>query len=173
MEEDLYLQIIDSCSRLVNMLENGVNVNIVDSNGMTVLTGLIMNPDLAQKHKYILCLLLLEYGANPNTEKGLSPLMIAVIMGDIKIVELLVTYGADVNYEITCKDPHLFIKDGDTALSIAMNTFIGENDQIALFFINSQKIKKHLLVRSCLKNMKYMRYVLDLIQEFHPQIEQK
>jgi ankyrin repeat protein len=178
--DDIYLQINTSCNRLVDLLEEGVDINVEDTTGLTVLRGLIMNNDLPQIHKYILCELMLKFGADPNTKKGLSPLMTAVIMGDMKIVELLVNHGADVNYEIGIAGSPLFVMNKDTALSLAINANIGDNEEIAMYLINSRKIKQHLLFRSCMKNTKYLRYILDKkmfdlnsIKEFHPKIEQK
>ena len=59
--------------------------------------------------------ILIEAGANPNLcdeDSSDSPLIYAVRKQNIKLVELLIKSGANINYRNTC---------GDTAVSIAQS----------------------------------------------------
>ncbi|NHN34385.1 ankyrin repeat domain-containing protein [Paenibacillus agricola] len=65
------------------------------------------------RRRYEALQLLLEYGANPNevcSKSGGTPFQFAACEGDLRIIKLLLQYGAD---------PHVTGNDGETALMCA------------------------------------------------------
>lgn len=91
------------------MLENGGDPK--QFTRYTVLTNAMQNPE-----RYAVCKLLLDAGADPNQLsvppwQRSPPLIDAIIHGDVRTVELLLEYGADI------KGKHY--PSGDTALEIA------------------------------------------------------
>ena len=70
------------------LLTLGADIDHKDKNGYTALSSFGTNYDVAK--------FLLEKGANPNT-KDIMPLIEAVRNGDVKLIELLIHHGADLN----------------------------------------------------------------------------
>jgi hypothetical protein len=132
---------------------------------LTVLTeGILLSPEsfsqvfvdltLTRRERYLICEMLCRLGARINVERGFSPLMTAVMIGDIHIVRLLLKYGADPNYILNAHE-NLITKNGDTALSIALNPVIGVNDEIVMELINSQKMDLQLMLSACFGYLNY------------------
>ncbi|KAF3431791.1 hypothetical protein FNV43_RR26527 [Rhamnella rubrinervis] len=76
-----------------NLLEQGVDINFVDKDGLTALhTAVIGKKEAVISH-------LLRKGANPNIKDkdGATPLHYAVQVGAMQTVKLLIKYEVDVN----------------------------------------------------------------------------
>ena len=57
--------------------------------------------------------------ANRIGTNRLSPLMLAVLMNDVHLVDLLLKYNADINYRYSTENDVLCIPNKSTALSLA------------------------------------------------------
>lgn len=92
----------DNLREAAYWLEHGANANCVDENGQPVLV-LAMNKDYERHHSFekfdnsvALTELLLQYGADPNSNTSLLPLVSAVLKeGDYRLCNVLLKYGAN------------------------------------------------------------------------------
>ncbi len=80
--------------KMMIAIQMGANINVTDANEMTPLMILVHSKFSSNMAKY-----LLEHNANVNaiTSTGVTALMIASTKGYIELVELLISYDADVN----------------------------------------------------------------------------
>jgi ankyrin repeat protein len=77
------------------MIENGVDIEFTDSHGVGLLDEAIVSGNME-----FITYLLDEQNLNPNQTKrksGLTPLIQASCYGNIDLVKLLISHGADVN----------------------------------------------------------------------------
>ncbi|CAI7577670.1 unnamed protein product [Penicillium glandicola] len=83
-----------SLSALLTLIRYNADIEAIDSNGRTALTDRIMSRDLDGAK------MLLQYGAKPqggDEPHSLSPLFLALRMGDHDIAALLLQYGATIH----------------------------------------------------------------------------
>lgn len=96
------------------------NINHIDILGDTALTSAIRSCTTENCDKIVQIIeLLLDYGADPNLcgSGGLTPLMLAVMKGQMNLVLLLLNAGADPSIQVS--EEGAFFSKGDTASSIA------------------------------------------------------
>ena len=109
----------DNLKNVQNTIDAGVDVNCTNIVGATPL-------HVAVRYKLEKIVeILINNGANVNTEHGEPPLINAIDMGKIKIIERLVDNGADINY--------VYSDDGKTPFTYALYL---DSTEIAKLFIS-------------------------------------
>lgn len=141
-------QTASSISLLQLILRLGGSPNCQDEQGQTPLTLLLTwcyDPDI----RFTMTKMLLEAGANPNLYPpgSLTPLMTAVLLDDITLVDLLVTHGADVNTRFLTDAP-LLVQNRATALSLCANY---RQSEILTYFLLRKGISGEVMFHALLK----------------------
>lgn len=99
LEDRLYYNISKKRSMMISgILQMGVNVNSFSENGYTPLTYAVLNLQFGLPLTVVKELI--DSGAEPDlaAEGGKTPLIFAAGIGHIPAMELLLSYGADINF---------------------------------------------------------------------------
>lgn len=113
------------------------DVNALSLSGRTLLSHAIDNPSFKMMFH------LLDDGADPNIVDALppyySPLMHAIMAGNLDMVELLLIYGADINYCTPALDETpLFMALGSERFNFEILGALAKNKKIDLFWRNKR-----------------------------------
>jgi hypothetical protein len=124
------------------------SVNIQDISGQTPLS-LLLTWCSDETVRWGMTKMLLEAGADPNIcpHGSLTPLMTAVLLHDITIVDLLICYGADVNMRFETETP-LLVANRSSALSLSANK---SQWNIMTYFVTTCKFDPNVLFQALLR----------------------